>query len=232
MQGTEAMGTGGIEIDAVAFLQDEDFVLYRQFQRPFNNDIKLLTVMGVLVMLLSIGQRIHCSQERIDLTTAESTGKTLIFIVVATVDLWTLTSTREVIAAHAGLLAEEEDIEINAVLLGNLTQPIDRRVCFARFYLEIMVEGDATEICYLLGRNVKDITETFQTFSDLLDCFFHVDCYLICFQKYEFFLRKGKALPFFRYFCAKKIKMLHNVFVFVQQIYALSYFVPFLALPQ
>lgn len=168
-ESAHAVRMTAVEIDAVTGVEHEDFGAKGNLERSVNHEVELLTVVCVLVVVASVGQWIHGDEERIDLPATESGGKRLIAIVVATVDLLTLTGSCDEIAAHAWLFAKEQYIEINAVASGNLTEAVDRRISLAGLNLLIVFQRNAAEIGHFLCRNIQNFTQAFEPLADLLD---------------------------------------------------------------
>ena len=158
-----------VEIDAVTGVEHENFCVEGDLKRSVNHEVELLSVVCVLVVVASVGQWIHGDEERIDLPAAESGGQRLIAIVIATVDLLTLSGSCDEITAHARLFTKEQNIESDAVALGNLAEPVDRRGGLARLNLLIVLQRNAAEVGHFLCRNIQNFAQAFETRADLLD---------------------------------------------------------------
>ena len=57
-----------VEIDAVTCIEYENLGIDRELQRSVDDEVKLLSVMCVLVVIASIGQWIDSDKERINLS--------------------------------------------------------------------------------------------------------------------------------------------------------------------
>lgn len=77
---SHAVGLAGIEVYAVALCQFHDLVAYGYFETAFDHVIKFLSVVRVLIVFLSFGQRIHLCHERVHFPSAETACQTLVFI--------------------------------------------------------------------------------------------------------------------------------------------------------
>ena len=178
-----------VEVDAVARTEHHHFFLDGYFELTFYHVVIFLTVVSVLVRFAVARQWVNLHHERVHLSVLEAYGKALVFILVVAVNLRTLVFSCHVISLHARFLAEEQYIEVDAVSLGYLGKAINRRVGFARFYLEIMFQTDFAKFSHFLCWDVENLAKTFQSLTDLLDCFVHSSMfYWFCSQKYDFLM--------------------------------------------
>ena len=145
-----------VEIDAVTCIEYENLGIDRELQRSVDDEVKLLSVMCVLVVIASIGQWIDSDKEWIDLSAAETCSKRLVSIVISTVDLLSLASASDEVTAHAWLLTKEQNIEIDAIAFGDLAQTVDRRIGLTGLDLLVMLQGDTAEVGDLLSRNIQN----------------------------------------------------------------------------
>ena len=104
-----------VEINTVARIKYQYFILYRYFELAFHDVVVFLTVVSVLVRLVISWQRVNLYHEGIHPSVFETYSEAFVFILVVAFYFRTLPLACDVVALHARLLAKEQYIEVNAI---------------------------------------------------------------------------------------------------------------------
>ena len=168
-----AVGLGGIEIDAVALVEHEHLLADGEFEAALGHHVKLLSLVGVLVQRLVLGFGLDGHHEGVGLAGTETAGKALVGVLLAALHAHALTLAGEEIEPVVGLLAKEEYIEGDAILLGDFLQVADGEFSLALFHLQIGFGVDAAQVCHFFGGDVEHVAQSLEALSYLFDCVIH-----------------------------------------------------------
>ena len=102
------MGLGGVEVDAVTFFEHDGLTSDIQLHRPFENEVELLSGMGVLIDGASSGLGLYCDDEHVCLVVNKTTHQTLILIGLGTLYRHTLSLAHYEVRLHVGRLGKDE----------------------------------------------------------------------------------------------------------------------------
>src|SRR5574344_3033390 len=120
VEGTHTMRLCGIEVDAVSRIKHECLLADGQFEMTLGDEVELLSLVGGGLQRMILGLRLDSHHKGVGSTTAESAGKTLILILLASFHTHALALAGEEIMTHVRLLAEEKYSEGDVVFLGDL----------------------------------------------------------------------------------------------------------------
>ena len=157
-----------VEVYAVTLSEHDDLVIDGYLKDANHDNDELLPIVNILSVVFAVGQRFYLGEERLHRPSLEAAGQRLVLVVVVAVHLQSHASTGDKVAVHARLLAVEEDVQGDAVLLGDACEAIDPRVALTILYATVVLHACLAHLRHLLHRDVEYLAQPFQALRYLV----------------------------------------------------------------